>query len=320
MATPSVDNPVRTDAVKTGGENVPRQKLREILELYGRPICEEPQRCEALLRDLCVGDRREIFLLVAALRERVVPDILASLDILPDAVIVSNMVKKLCDSLGLSAEASQWAAESWMLAIRGAPAVGKIKKEPAPSALRSRNADGVSEEAREAGASDLSPATKVDWAWIGLCFIAIISSFAVLAVVERVSFYHDWVSFMGWLAETIVLAAGLGLGLAGEYFAARHFLRREAPHHSILDPRKTPAALLVEVLVLVTQPLSPLGVLALWLAGWIGGLHGVRQTHDLAFNLGHLIQSIPIGFFVFKWAGWMTTIQGRISSSMVRRR
>lgn len=317
MAAPSVDNPVRADVVKSGDENVPRQKLREILEMYGRPICDEPQRCEGLLRDLCAGHRREIFLLVAALRERVVPDILASLDILPDAVIVSNLVKKLCDNLGLSKESSQWAAESWMLAIREAPAVGRIRKEQAPRAHKSRSAAEASMETPEA--EDASP-VKVDWPWIGLCVTAILSTFVALAVVERVSFYYNWVSFLGWLAETGILAAGLGVGLAGEYFAARRFVRREAPHHLLLDPVKTPAALLVEVLVLLTQPLAPLGVLALWLAGWVGGLYGVGQTHDLALNLGHLIQSIPIGFFVFKWAGWMTSIQGRISASMVRRR
>ena len=320
MAPPSVDNPVRTNAAQADGENVPRQKLREILELYGRPICEEPQRCEALLRDLCVGHRREIFLLVSALRERVVPDILASLDILPDAVIVSNLVKKLCDNLGLSSEASQWAAESWMLAIRHAPAVGKIRKVQGPPAQGSLSSGGSSGEALEPGASDSSPSVKVDWAWIGLCFTAITSSFAALAVVARVSFYHNWASFLGWLAETSVLAGGLALGWAGEHFAAQKLLRREPPHHSLLDPLKTPAALLVEVLVLLAQPLVPIGVLALWLVGWIGGLHSGVQTHDLAFNLGRLIQSVPIVFFVFKWAGLMTTIQGRISSSMVRRR
>jgi hypothetical protein len=32
------------------------------------------------------------------------------------------------------------------------------------------------------------------------------------------------------------------------------------------------------------------------------------------------MQSILVGFFVFKWGGLMTIIQGRISTSMVRRR
>lgn len=320
MATPSVDNPVRAGAAEANGENVPRQKLREILELYGRPICDEPQRCEALLRDLCVGYRREIFLLVSALRERVVPDIMASLDILPDDVIVSNLVKKLCDNLGLSTEASRWAAESWMLVIRDAPPVGKIRKSQSPPAQRSRNGAAVQGEGAGTSATRASARMRIDWPWMGFCFIAIVSSLAVLAVVMRISLYSNWISFLGWLEETGILAGGLALGWAGEFFAARKFLSREPPHHSVLDPLKTPAALLVEVLVLLTQPLVPIGALALWIAGWLGGLHLVGQNHDLAFNLGRLIQSVPVGFFVFKWAGLMTTIQGRISSSMVRQR
>lgn len=318
MATPSIDNPVRAGAAKANGKSVPRQKLREILELYGRPICDEPQRCEALLRDLCVGHRREIFLLVSALRERVVPDILASLDILPDDVIVANLVKKLCDNLGLSAEASRWAAESWMLAVRDAPLVGKIRKSQSLPVPNKRQGPGT--EGKEAAATEGSSRVKIDWQWMGFCFIAILSSLAVLAVVGRISFYPNWSSFLGWLAETSILSGGLALGLAGEFFAARRLLSREPPHHSVLDPLKTPAALLLEVLVVLTQPLVPIGVLALWFAGWFGGLHLAGQIHGLAFNLGRLIQSIPVGFLVFKWVGLMTTIQGKISSSMVRQR
>lgn len=315
MGTPGIDNPVLGEEAKREKENLPRRKLCEILEMYGRPICDEPQRCEALLRDLCVDHRREIFLLVAALKERVVPDILTSLGILPDDVIISNLVRKLRDNLGLAEDASRWAAETWMFAIRNAPAVGRIKKPPAqPAPLRLDSAED----------GEATPGTRIqarlDWAWIGLCLTVLVSSGAALAVVARVSFYHNWGSFLGWLEETGVLAGGLALAWAGEFFAAHRFLRREAPHHSALDPGKNPAALLVEVLVLLVQPLVPIGVLALWLGEWIASLHIVGQDHDLAFHLGRLIQSIPVGFFTFKWVGLMTTVQGRIAGSMVRRR
>jgi hypothetical protein len=314
MGAPGLDKPLLAEEAKREMENLPRQKLCEILDMYGRPICDEPQRCEALLRDLCVGHRREIFLLVAALKERVVPDILTSLGILPDDVIVSNLVRKLRDNLGLAEDPSRWAAETWMFAIRNAPAVGRIKKPPPRPAM---DADSASAGDSEAG---IARQARVDWAWIGLCLAALLSSGVALAVVTRVSFYHNWVSFLGWLRETGVLACGLALAWSGEFFAAHRFLRREAPHHSALDPGQNPAALLVEVLVLLVQPLVPLGVLALWLGEWMASLHVAGQGHDLAFHLGRLIQSIPVGFFVFKWVGLMTIVQGRISTSMVRRR
>ncbi len=55
--------------------DVPRQKLREIVSQ--RNILDDPRLCEALLRDLCGEHKREIFVLVAALKERVAADLAA---------------------------------------------------------------------------------------------------------------------------------------------------------------------------------------------------------------------------------------------------
>ena len=54
----------------------PRQKLRELIMEYGRSLCDDPRRCEALLKDYCGQYKREIFVLVNALRNRVVDDLL----------------------------------------------------------------------------------------------------------------------------------------------------------------------------------------------------------------------------------------------------
>ncbi len=45
--------------------DVPRQKLSEILSRYGQSVCDDPKRCESLLLDLCGEHRREIFVLVS---------------------------------------------------------------------------------------------------------------------------------------------------------------------------------------------------------------------------------------------------------------
>jgi len=44
--------------------DIPRQKLQYIISQFGRVVCDEPKRCEALLRDLCPENRREINLLI----------------------------------------------------------------------------------------------------------------------------------------------------------------------------------------------------------------------------------------------------------------
>jgi hypothetical protein len=97
--------------------NVPRQKLCEIVSRYGESVCDDPRRCEGLLRDFCGGQRREIHVLVTALRERIAADLLASSDTVPREVLVARLSKKLEDNLGLDRDVARWAVESWGLAL-----------------------------------------------------------------------------------------------------------------------------------------------------------------------------------------------------------
>lgn len=55
--------------------DAPRQKLRELIVEYGRSLCDDPRRCEALLKDYCGQHKREIFVLVNALKNRVAEDL-----------------------------------------------------------------------------------------------------------------------------------------------------------------------------------------------------------------------------------------------------
>jgi hypothetical protein len=49
--------------------DLPRQKLREIIVQHGRALCDDPKRCEAFLRDYCGQYGREIFILISALKK-----------------------------------------------------------------------------------------------------------------------------------------------------------------------------------------------------------------------------------------------------------
>ncbi len=97
--------------------DLPRQKLKEIIIQYDRSICDEPQRCEGLLRDFCGQHRKEIAVLVSALKERVPADLLASQNSTPPVILLARLTKKLQDNLGLAEEAARWAVESWGLAL-----------------------------------------------------------------------------------------------------------------------------------------------------------------------------------------------------------
>jgi len=97
--------------------DVARQKLGQLIAAYGPSLCDDPRRCEALLRDYCPGYKREIHVLVNALRERVAADLLRSQNGTPYEVQLARLTRRLRDNFGLVDEAAAWAVESWALAL-----------------------------------------------------------------------------------------------------------------------------------------------------------------------------------------------------------
>lgn len=98
--------------------DLPREKLGELIATYGQTLCDDPRRCEALLRDLCAANRREIHVLVSALRERVAADLLAASEGVPREVLRARLTQRLQDNLGLAEEIARWTVDSWALALR----------------------------------------------------------------------------------------------------------------------------------------------------------------------------------------------------------
>ena len=94
-----------------------RQKLSEIIQRYGRDICNEPKRCKGLLLDHCAGDRREVFVLVSALEENVVADLLAGLGGQSWGLVAGRLRRRLVEHRAMAEEAALWAVESWALAL-----------------------------------------------------------------------------------------------------------------------------------------------------------------------------------------------------------
>jgi len=67
--------------------------------------------------DFCGEYRREVNVLVGALRERVAVDLLASQDGLPPEVLLKRLTKRLVDHLAFAEDAARWAVESWSVAL-----------------------------------------------------------------------------------------------------------------------------------------------------------------------------------------------------------
>lgn len=97
--------------------NQPRQKLRELIVEYGRSLCDDPRRCQALLKDYCGQYKREIFALISAQKNRVADDLLKAPANIPESIIIGRLKKRLEDDLGLAADVAQWAVESWAQAL-----------------------------------------------------------------------------------------------------------------------------------------------------------------------------------------------------------
>ena len=115
--------------------DLPRQKLRELLIEYGRSLCDDPRRCEALLKDYCGQYKREIFVLVNALKSRVAEDLINASAGVPPALLLGRLIKRLEDELGLAENAARWAVESWALAL-GVPVESVVRPRPAPEPPR----------------------------------------------------------------------------------------------------------------------------------------------------------------------------------------
>jgi hypothetical protein len=95
----------------------PRHKLRELILEHGRSLCDDPRRCEAFLKDYCGQYKREIFVLITALNNKVADELLKNSAGVPLALLSARLIKRLEDDVALNSEAAHWAVESWMLAL-----------------------------------------------------------------------------------------------------------------------------------------------------------------------------------------------------------
>lgn len=110
--------------------DLPRQTLCDLIATYGQALCDDPRRCEGLLRDFCSDHRREVFVLVSALKERVAADLLASRDGVPREVLLTRLSRRLYENLALAEDASRWAVESWAVALGLLPTAAAVHGSP----------------------------------------------------------------------------------------------------------------------------------------------------------------------------------------------
>ena len=290
----------------------PVEALCQLSGTYGRALCREPQRVEAMLRDLCPEHKREVFLLVSALKEQIVPDLMSvqagAVGGVPEEVIVSRSRRKLAENLGFTEESSAWAVDSWLQASRILAASPDI---PLPVYGQSQYEESSVSTVRQSG---------LDWIWLALCFACVATSALALGTVASFALHHDTSTFESWARETglftaLLCASGLIIRLI-----ARQFGKRRIPNHWIANPNLGAAAMLCEVCAILVLPVVPVAAVALWAGEWSQGWHISGQAHDLSFHLGRILQSLLLGLFLWQWIVGAIRIQGRLAVSAVGRR
>lgn len=98
--------------------DLPCQKLSEILSQHGFNLCDDARKLEGLLKDVLRNEhKRETFVLISALREGVAHELRGSTSGMPVAALAAKLTRQLCDNLALDEAAARWSVESWALAL-----------------------------------------------------------------------------------------------------------------------------------------------------------------------------------------------------------
>jgi formylglycine-generating enzyme required for sulfatase activity len=95
----------------------PRKQLHFILLQYGRSVCQDARRCEALIRDLCPEHELERNLLITALKAGVPQALLNSSAQVAIELTIKTHAQRLHLQLGLAEHFALWAVESWALSL-----------------------------------------------------------------------------------------------------------------------------------------------------------------------------------------------------------
>ena len=98
-------------------DDIPRQKLRAIVSAHGRAVCQDSQRMNGLLTEVCPEHPREVEVLSQALDELQSDDAFVSLGERPWKAVANQLVEGLVDRHSQTEDEARWAATSWGIAL-----------------------------------------------------------------------------------------------------------------------------------------------------------------------------------------------------------
>jgi hypothetical protein len=93
------------------------EKLKELIGHEGHSILDDGPRLEALLRDYCAGEKRDVYVLITALNEEVPRRLLTVTSGIPLEPVRATLTENLHQSRGLDIQVARWAVDSWAVAL-----------------------------------------------------------------------------------------------------------------------------------------------------------------------------------------------------------
>jgi len=135
--------------------DVPRQKLIALIKRHGTFLSKDAKRCESLLRDAC-GDeyKREVFVLVYAIKEGIPKDLLNRSPSLSLDDVFARLVQRLHENLGLDKTLAEWVVQTWGIVL-------EVKATSPVSAAEQSNHSSITQSLTKLGPSALKVVSQL---------------------------------------------------------------------------------------------------------------------------------------------------------------
>jgi hypothetical protein len=95
--------------------DIPRAKLAELIAAFGVSLVDDPRRCEALLRDKCPHNPREVHVLVQAQLVQAPQQLQAASGAI--RARIGQLIQQLHNERGVDLALAEWAIVTWALAL-----------------------------------------------------------------------------------------------------------------------------------------------------------------------------------------------------------
>lgn len=162
---------------------VAREHLIRLYAEKGDAIARDAQMCEAILLDSCGGCKKEISVIVGAVRCGVASELVARSASSPQSTLRQVLISRMRDEQGFANDAAAWAVDTWRDAIRETTTVPRKQTTPPKAASdKSRLGDTLVEDGFKSFGAQALVIAVMSWATGDLWFPTFLQVLVVVNV------------------------------------------------------------------------------------------------------------------------------------------